>query len=151
MRILDRIRRVWKENRGISLVEIMCALGVMGLISFSVASMVISSSRSYTRGTTEVNLQQESQFTANLVGNLVMDSIGDIEYTADAVGTTMKIRKTDAEYVLEYVNADNCIYCSMYDTVGNLMAGDQLLAENVTGFHADITDFGSNEIGRAHV
>lgn len=144
MRILDRIRRVWKENRGISLVEIMCALGVMGLISFSVASMVISSSRSYTRGTTEVNLQQESQFTANLVGNLVMDSIGDIEYTADAVGTTMKIRKTDAEYVLEYVNADNCIYCSMYDTVGNLMAGDQLLAENVTGFHADITDFGSN-------
>lgn len=72
----ERIRR---DNRGLSLVEVMCAVAILALVSGIIGTVIVMSTRTYRRGISETGIQQEAQLAANSIGNLVKDACG-IEY-----------------------------------------------------------------------
>ena len=54
-----------------SLVELVCAVAIFGVATTAIGSAMVVSAQSYSRGTYELDVQQEAQITTNLIGNLV--------------------------------------------------------------------------------
>ncbi|MBQ7780752.1 MAG: type II secretion system protein [Lachnospiraceae bacterium] len=154
------------DNRGLTLVELVCAMAILGLIGTGVGSVLIVSANNYNRGNNEVTLQQEAQMTANQLENLVVDATEQIQYTCTVGGTeydcvneaqalsygaiaggdrTLKIKQGDRLYVVAYQSANQQIVYSEYivavDGSTSTVATNQLMTENVTAFSADLSGF----------
>lgn len=69
----ERIRR---DQRGLSLVEVMCAVAILALVSGIIGTVIVMSTRTYRKGISETGIQQEAQLAANSIGNLVKDACG---------------------------------------------------------------------------
>lgn len=63
-----------KENRGLSLVELVVTILMMGLISLMLATFISSSRRNYTNLSTEVQLQNEAQFAMSYIGDVAVEA-----------------------------------------------------------------------------
>ncbi len=68
--------RTRRDNRGLSLVEVMCAVAILALVSGIIGTVIVMSTRTYRRGISETGIQQEAQLAANSIGNLVKDACG---------------------------------------------------------------------------
>ncbi len=157
-------KKMIKQNKGLTLVELLCAIAIFSLVGTTVYSMMVISARNYQRDSVEIELQQEAQMTANTIQNLVMDAnevtysctIGGTEYMcldeAEAlsygatVGSdrTLTIRKTDRLYLIHYMSSAKQILYTEYlisGGVSTLLAENQLMAENVVGLSADLKKF----------
>lgn len=76
-RILNKIiGKSYKDNRGLSLVEVLCAVAIMALVTGVIGSVIVISTRTYRRGISETNIQQEAQLAANNIGNIIKDACG---------------------------------------------------------------------------
>lgn len=166
------VKRFWlkgkkTDNKGMTLVELICAMAVLGLIGTAVGSVMVVSARNYQRGNNEVTLQQEAQMTANQLQSLVVDATEQIQYTCmagsteyDCVNETqaisygaiaggdrkLKIRQGEKLYVVAYQSANQQIVYTEYIVAADgstTPVGDteQLMTENVTAFSADLSDF----------
>lgn len=62
------------NNRAFTLVEVICAVAILAIISVSVVSFITISSNSFKESNKEVNLQYESQQALNQIKDMVMDS-----------------------------------------------------------------------------
>ena len=69
-KIWSKLRRN-NDNRGMSLVEILCAVAIFSVVAATVSGIVIVSSRLYNKGVTQTSLQQEAQYIANQVGYII--------------------------------------------------------------------------------
>ena len=126
------------NNRGFSLVELICAVAIMGLVGASVAGVMVISANSYSRSSVEVELQQEAQLLANQVENLVQNAI-----TATVSGDSLTIEKVVDNTIVTYV----VTFDSSTKTVKLTFNGKtQTLAENINAFMVDANDF--SESGR---
>lgn len=142
-------KRSKKDNRGLTLVELICAIAIMGVIGAAVGGVMVVSAKNFQRGTGEIELQQEAQLTANQIADLVIDSTAEVQYTEAAGGDrTLIMQKTDREYVVSYVAAAMEIRYSEYiinmDGTKTLVAANQLMAQNVIRFQADVSAFADN-------
>lgn len=118
------------NNKGVSLVELICSIAILSVIGVSIAGMMIISSNAYARGVTDVDSQQEAQFAANLIGNYVKDASEVVDEGGDLL-----IRMDDgSEYRVEYDDAS-----------GRMTFNGQLLAENVNDFSFDLSDFSASK------
>ena len=54
-----------KDNRGVTLVELLISFAILGIVSAVIAGFITTSSNTYSTLTTEVNLQYESQMAMN--------------------------------------------------------------------------------------
>ncbi|MGN0431662.1 MAG: type II secretion system protein J [Lachnospiraceae bacterium] len=176
MRTLQKVtkwitrKRKKGDNRGLSLVELVCAMAILGLIGTAVGSVMVVSANNYQRGNNEVTLQQEAQMTANQLENLVVDATEQIKYTCTVGGTEyecvneadalsygavvggdrkLQIQKGDRLYVVAYQSANQQIVYSEYivapDGSTSAVATDQLMTENVTAFSADLSGFAESK------
>ncbi len=160
------MKKIWKKIRkdsgGFSLVEVLCALAILGVVSATVGGVMIFSVNSYSRGNDETQVQQEMQFTANRISGLVMDATDSVEYgffgaegnvpaenetRAIALGATpnsdryLKIVQSDTIVMIRFLAADKELTYWEIDR-GTLAQTDAaLLAENISDFEADTTDF----------
>lgn len=132
-----------KDNRGMSFVEILCAVAIFSLISAVVAGVITVSTRIYRNGVSNTSLQQEAQYLSNQIGNMIKDA-----NNISNAGNTYIISTTDAEgYKLEYNSADRKI---MYYTYSVNAADEQefsdaeLLSEDVAAFAMEYPDFEKN-------
>ena len=71
---MNLLKSYRKNNKGLSLVELIVTIAIMSIISVGIAAAVVSSTKSYTTGSSEVDLQQEVQNITNILNNLVMDA-----------------------------------------------------------------------------
>ena len=129
-----------KNNRGMSLVEVVCAVAIFGLTATLVSTAMTSSMQSYNRGIQETDLQKEAQMFANQISELVIDSTADVSF--DASTKTLTIEQTnDAGASIKhkiYLDADGKVwYCDANDASGET----QLLAEGVASIDFDLTNF----------
>ena len=70
------------NNKGLTLMELICAIAILAIVTASIGSVMVVSARSYQRDSDEVSLQQEAQVTANQIADLVIDSTaGAVSYT----------------------------------------------------------------------
>lgn len=63
-----------KNNRGLTLVELLVAIAIFGIISIAIFGFMITGSQSYKSTSTDVNIQYEAQLTMNQLQDLIIDS-----------------------------------------------------------------------------
>ncbi|GEM_PF-1043144 len=164
------MQMLWKgrrklNNKGLTLMELICAIAILAIVTASIGSVMVVSARSYQRDSDEVSLQQEAQVTANQIADLVIDSTAGVSYTcplgaylseddARAAGApaggdrTLSIDGNGHRYVVSFKSAENKIYYAEYilnpDGSAAPYDSEQLMAENVNLFAADIRNFSDN-------
>lgn len=133
------MRRLRKDRRGLSLIELVCGMAILSIITTTVGGAMVVASNSYRRGTVETALQQEAQFTVNTIESLVIDATHTVEFD----GNNLTITNTDFTYVITYDPGDKTLTYSQHDTAdpGVVIASNALLAEHVGGFIVDTSDF----------
>lgn len=139
---MERLRRFFGKfnNVGMSLVELVCAIGIMSLVGASVAGFMIVSANTYSRGTTEVQLQEDAQLLASQINNLVQDS-GEAD------------TPTPEQLVLQRGGKEYSIYRDSDDTVQYSVDGSDPIpmAENVKVLVMDATDFSQDGVVQIYI
>lgn len=72
--IFNMKNRITRDNRGLSLVELLVAITIGAIVSGSIASLLIFSLRMYGKQTVDVEMQQEIQTTSNFIIDAIMES-----------------------------------------------------------------------------
>lgn len=133
-------RKRKKNNKGFSMVEMICAIAVLSLTSTAIGSVMVMSTKNYQRGNAEVDVQKEAQATTNLIGNLLIDSV-DANY--DATTKTLKIEGEGIEYLVVYDAANKKLTYKETKLGGTPLSG--VLAENVSDFRVDLSKYSTNK------
>lgn len=149
-----------KENRGFTLVELICGIGILSCITAAVATVLVVSAKSYRNGIADTGLQQEAQFTVNRIGGLIVDATKDVKYYYKDAGSFVEIANgalapSGSDRKLSIVNDDvtydiilsggNLTYSEVSTADPTLVyAADLMLAEGVSEFNADVTDFATD-------
>ena len=131
---MERLRKFRRDHRGLSLIELVCAVAILGIITTTVGGAMVVASDSYRRGTTESALQQEAQFTANTIESLVVDVTKQVSWD----GTNLVIENDSVTYTITYdPGAQTLSYSDGTDS-------GVLIAEHVSGFNVyGAADFAS--------
>lgn len=127
-------RKQRSNNHGFTLVEIICAIAIFAMVMAAMGSIMVYTSKSYTRSSQETEIQQEAQFAANRIGGIVQDA-NEVTYSA---GTLTMNDGVSVHTVSHNTGTSELMYAV---SSGSTSSGDQLLASNVTSFDADVTDF----------
>ena len=125
-----------ENNKGLSLVELVCAVAIFGLSTTAIGGAMVVSAQSYQRGTIELDVQKEAQSTTNLIGNLLVDAV-DVQYVdadqkmtvTDKTGSTFEIKLDTATGELKYKQGSE----------------EVVLAEGVNYFKVDRDDFDTSK------
>lgn len=96
-----------KNHKGLSLVELICAVAILSMIITGVGTSMVVSARSYQRSNVELDLQQQAQITANLLTNLIIDA-EQIEILDE--GKTVKIVKAGDIYEIQLGSGNKLEY-----------------------------------------
>lgn len=134
--IMKWLKRLRKNQKGFSLVELICTVAIFSIIITGVGSAMVISARSYHNGNVELDLQQQAQITANLLTNLIIDANLIEEPSSDIGGTILRIKKEETvsgtpvsvSYEVTYDSSEKRL---LYSREGG---ASQILAENITGF-----------------
>ena len=59
---------------GLTLVELIISMAILAVVGIAVGGAMYVSSRSYTRGASEVNVQEEAQVASNLICDWIIDA-----------------------------------------------------------------------------
>ena len=131
-----------RDKRGMSLIELICAVAILTIITGTISGAMVVATNSYRSGTVESALQQEAQFTANSIEALIIDATNTVEY----VGNVLKITNVDYTYEIVYDSGAETLRYTQYVTgdPGNRLATNELLAEHVSRFAVDAADFATS-------
>lgn len=136
---LFRKRILKLGNKGLTMVELICAISIMSLLGTVMSGMMIVSADSYRRGSTETELQQEAQLVANQINDLLIDSTAEV--TFDSTAKQLKIKQLDGTiYYVQYFSGDKELKYKEHPNGGSESEW-QLMAEQVSDFHVDCTDY----------
>ena len=90
-KLMECFRR--KDNAGLTLVELIISMAILAIVGVAVGGAMFVSSRSYTRSSSEVNVQEEAQVASNLICDWLVDAtsvnydMGDQEITLASDGS----------------------------------------------------------------
>ena len=133
MKLMKRLMR--KNNKGMSLVELICAVAILGLTTTALGGAMVMSAQHYYRDSAEFEVQQEAQTATNLIGNLVVDAA-----EAEWAGNKLTIKADGKTHVI-YQDDDKLVYENTTDGT------DGILAEGLPdgAFSANTDDFDTNK------
>lgn len=129
-------------NQGLSLVELICAIAILGLVGVTIGSMLVISSNSYDKGITEVELQQEAQLVVNQISDLVIDSSTD-------PATSLSVQFSGGTLTIPEMTESGTIKTHTITLSGTELyyscdgSTPELMAEGITGFNVDTSTFDS--------
>lgn len=168
MKVKNMIRQRCKQNEGFSLVELLVAVGILGVISMTVMSLMRQGSVTYERTNSETDIQQEVQIIANNLTERIVDCNSNIRFFEDPTNTILGLPDAGYTSVLHIMNekdhtvivfdedknrlffntskatgvdADNK---PVYDTL--LESNQEVLANNVYDFSVDTSRVDSGRI-----
>lgn len=157
-----------RDNRGLTFVEVICAVAILALVTGVIGSVIVVSTRTYRRGISETNIQQEAQLAANNIGNMIKDACGVIygesgaQYIEDGDTLMLKadgspkmqadgftelsiITNEKIQYTMTYDSNNKALLYQEFDVeTGSSKTGAELMAQNIRSFKADTTDFRDN-------
>lgn len=136
MKLLKKICFKKINNKGLTLVEVMCAVAILGLVGTAISSALVTSSRSYQRGVSEIDVQQDTQFIKNQIENLIIDSTGDVVFE----NNELKIQHPDITYTIIFKPEEKSLYYIENNNYNDL----HILSDNVHFFEADTSNFTTN-------
>lgn len=118
------------DNRGLTLVELLCSMAILGVVSMTVSAVLVVSADSYDRSNSEIKVQQEAQLVANQIDDLLIDATADVSF--DATNKILTIKQGAVTHTVEQ-RGDELYYAK--DGV------EQLMASGVTKFEVNDTEF----------
>lgn len=131
------------NNKGLSLVELVCAVAIFGVVVAAVGSVMVVSAQNYSKSTYEIDVQQEAQTTTNLIGNLIVDA-DTAFYDSTLVMPLLRIdESSDLAYEIEYDSTNQKLWYTEIDKITGAEA-QGVLAENVVGFSTNLSDDPNN-------
>lgn len=120
-----------QDNRGLSLVEVLCAIAIFSLVAAAIGTVIVLSARTFNRGVTETSLQQEAQLVANRIGTIVQDAC---EASFDEGARTLTLKTNENKTYTISLSGQELVYSD--DT----MSGAKL-AEKIQSFSVKTDDF----------
>lgn len=128
-----------KNNKGMTLVEVICSVAILGLATSAVGGAMVVSAKSYQRNTIEFEVQQEVQTTTNLIGNMVVDA-----KTAnwDPDTKTLTVSGNGLDYTIIYDESTKTLNYFQNDGTETITG---VLAENVANFDIDDSMFDTSK------
>lgn len=126
------------NNKGFTLLELLIGITIMLLVSSSILSLIVYSSRNYRKAQEELSLQIEAQTIINQLSDLLMEA-ENVKYREDE----LIIYHGDARYIITFDASRNEL---MYEKVktGESTSGDKkLYGQYVVGIY--VVDTGAND------
>ncbi len=133
--------KIHKNNKGLSLVELIITIALMVIVSAGVAAAVLSSTRNYSKNSSEVEIQQDVQTVSNILTNLILDSV---KVQSSGTGT-----ETDP-VILNITSSENEEYVLSWTSTGKVLnyskdgSVNTPLAEHVEEFSVNTATYSSN-------
>lgn len=164
----DRKQQLKLNNRGLTLVELIAAIAIIGIFGAVIASFITSGMNFYRHASDTSTVQRSMQNTLESIENLVIDTNGTIQYQVDGMKTDNDIGQedqaekllvmksisedsSDAEKevvdVLRWIPDEKKLYYIRNPKKQGTTYGE-VLAENVAGFNADISKAESDGVVR---
>ncbi len=133
------MRKLRKDKRGLSLIELVCALAILSIISTTIGGAMVFASNSYRTGSVDTALQQEAQFTVNAIESLIIDATNEVSWT----GNVLTIKNAEYTYIITYDSGAQTLRYTQFktDDSTNLIANNELLAEHVKEFKVNAANF----------
>ncbi|MCR5654984.1 MAG: prepilin-type N-terminal cleavage/methylation domain-containing protein [Lachnospiraceae bacterium] len=145
-----------RNDRGFTLIELIVAMAILGVVSLTIYTFMIQGSRFYGKQNADATIQTDAQLVANAISDLIIDCEVDIRYD-----NSLSSQANTTEKVLQIVNEDmafiifkqdtNVFYLEgTYDAAagkytydsGSLTDSAELLGQNVTAFNVDLSRVG---------
>lgn len=163
-KLLAKINEAKKSNtgnRGMTFVEVICAVAIFSLVSVTIGGIIVFSARTYKKGVSETSIQQEAQLAANNIGNIIKDACS-IQYAemnqavkkdgeklepeviqGDGITELSIITNKNMQYSISYVAATSQLIYEEIDAsvTPEVRSPQQVMAKNIVGFKADTDDF----------
>lgn len=139
-----------KDHRGLTLIEMVITIAIIGIFVTVVATFITSGSNMYRKVSTTAKLQTDMQTTVESIKNLLLDTNDRIVYTVDGqqtendIDSTADVDKkllliisddsilTGREYILQWKAEDRTL---LYTS--GMTDKTSVLAEHVTNFTVD--------------
>ena len=134
------MRRMRKDRRGLTLIELIIAAAILGIITATVGGALVVATNAYRNGSIQTALQTESQFTINAIEGLIIDATDTVEFS----GNVLTITNVDYTYEIVFDPVSHTLTYTQYDTnTGDPIMDPavQLLAEHVSDFFVNADDF----------
>ena len=123
-----------KDHRGLTLIEMVITIAIIGIFVTVVATFITSGSNMYRKVSTTAKLQTDMQTTVENIKNLLLDTNDRIVYTVDGQQTENDIDSTAAvDKKLLLIISDD----SMLLYTSGMTDKTSVLAEHVTNFTVD--------------
>ncbi len=136
---------IHKNNKGMGLVEILCAVAIFSIVAATIATIVAVSAKTYRSGVMETSVQQEAQLAANRIGELIKNA--NTATTADGDTTLNIVANDELRYMVKQNSSNELIYVQETGPSASPTSSDQaILAENISNFRADVTNFDPDRI-----
>lgn len=153
-----------RDNRGMSFVEVLCAVAIFSLVAGVIGTVVVMSTRTYKKGISETGIQQEAQLAANNIGNMVKDACSVVygesnqqylengedlmlnpdstpKMQADGFTELSIITNEKIQYTMTYDEGNSMLMYQEFAADGSALTGTEIMANNIVAFKADTTDF----------
>lgn len=146
------------NNLGFTMVEILIAMAILGVVSLTIYSFMMTGSRFYQRSSADADIQSEAQLVANAISDLIIDCEVNISYDEQisnsvngsggnvyAQGKTLEISNTNYQFLI-FHDGKRLFYLerrpdpanpSVYEAYN--IDNAELLAENITAFNVDLS------------
>ncbi len=139
MKLFKKRRKL--NNKGLSLVELVCAVAIFGLATTAIGGAMVVSAQNYSRGTYELDVQQEAQTTTNLIGDLLFDATA-AKFDNTVASPILTIEGEKIKYEITFDKTAATLNYKETVTDGSTAIG--VLAENVKDFSANLDKDGNN-------
>lgn len=148
-----------KKSQGFSLVEILVAVGILGVVSMIVMGLMQQGSKTYERTNSETDIQQEVQIIANNLTERIVDCNSSVMFFNAPTDTILGLPATGVTSVLHIMNEKehavvvfdedkNRLFFNSSNATGSTGEGDpvyepllesnqEVLANNVYDFSVD--------------
>lgn len=134
------------DIRGLTLIEVICAIAIFSMVIAIVGGVLVISSNTYKNGSTETEIQQEAQFAANKISDIIKDSV-EVTFLGGAgvQGNYGRLVMNNGarKFVVDLADGGNQLMygeaeASVEDTA---IVPTELLANHITSFLADTSAF----------
>jgi len=128
------------KNQGMSLMELVVAVAVLGIAMIGIVSLLNLSTRYYSNSNQEVEVQQELQTTFSTVSNMLVDANSYVKY--DASSQKAQIANKEKKYVVQLSGTN--LYAKEFlvsEAETSITETENLLADKVKSFKIDTTHY----------
>lgn len=146
-----RLQKLKLENKGFSIVEMLCAIIILTMVTAAISTIVLVSTKVYKSEVTDTNVQQDAQLAANRISEIIKDavSVAVSGGASETEGSDLEIIKDKDKkngYRVYLASDNNLMFEELSGDETSSGLGAQVLAGNITDFTADISEFEKNNI-----